>query len=182
MAFGIILVFDEVTNERFCAYADSIAEHVDPRNVVGRTQRLPHVSLAHFECEDGAEKLAWSRAVESVAVEVPLHPFSLEIIEKVRGDFYVPEGGVFFGIGLKHSPGLLDAFASVSDAVRQSGCRFVPGPPDVFAPHVTLGVLDRLPAISLPLPIAITRAPLMGRLALGRLEDYGSFSELLERV
>ena len=177
MPYGVVLLPDRRTHEKLAALAAAIAG-TSPIHRLGDTAPA-HVSVAHFEADP-------TQAAQ-IAVRVAGHPqqgLSVKIIGLLyavvaRGDYYVPQGGVYFGVEVVRRPELSALHEETLGWVRETGATPLGAVGADYRPHVTLGVTGGQPA--LPGLDEVPVGDLDLTLAFGQLGPYGTFPTLVPR-
>jgi hypothetical protein len=175
MPYGVVLLPDRRTHEKLAALAAAIAG-ASPIHRLGDTAPA-HVSVAHFESD--------ATQAARIAARVARHPqqgLSAKIIGLLyaavaRGDYYVPQGGVYFGMEVVRRPDLSALHEETLGWVREAGATPLGAVGADFRPHVTLGVTGGQPA--LPGLDDVPAGDLDLTLAFGQLGPYGTFPGLV---
>ena len=94
------------------------------------------------------------------------------------GDYYAPEGGMYFGLELATSSRLGQIHQGVLDLARKADSPTLGSVGGDFRPHLTLGVLRQGAEPTVPKTVDILRT-FTCRPALGKLGQYGTFPQLL---
>jgi len=174
VAYGVILVPQRAAIDRLTRFAADLATGTSARFVVGENA-IPHVTLLHAECHPEAAGVWWSRASQALHRTMSLRLAGLMYAPIPEGDFYTPEGGVYFGLEVARSPQIIGAHRTVLAQAEDLGLGIWGAVGDRFAPHLTLGVCETVPCAPVSLPGDLMGRPIEGRLAFGRLRNHGSF-------
>jgi hypothetical protein len=170
MPYGVVLLPEAGTRTRLVALAESIGASASPLMLVGATAP-PHVSVLHVDSRDGEALRAWVRANPG-PVRVTLTGLTFK--PTPPGDYYVPEGGLYFGLEVVKRPDLEALHRSALEWTRGTNPLGFVG--DEFRPHLTLGVLAGRP--SLPDFRAMPTGELELTPAVGEVGPYGTFPGL----
>jgi 2'-5' RNA ligase len=173
MPFGLVLLPDRRTHDRLAALAAAIGGRA-PINVLG-PHAPAHVSVVHF---DGDETQA--EQIREQAFNFPVQVTTVKVIGLLyavvpAGDYYVPQGGVYFGIEVIRRPELNDLHAAALECVRVAGARPLGAVGDDFQPHITLGMTG---SPVLPDLADVPVGEISLTLAFGELGPYGTFPGL----
>ncbi|MGA5298368.1 hypothetical protein ACPCHT_00485 [Nucisporomicrobium flavum] len=174
MPYGVVLLPDRRTHDRLARLA-AVTVGPAPQNTLG-DHAPAHVSVAHFEADP--ERAA------GIAARVAAHPApatSVKIIGLLYavlppGDYYVPRGGVYFGIEVVRRPALDALHTEVLGWIGEAGGSTLGAVGADYRPHVTLGVSSGRPV--LPEPAEVPVGELDVTLAFGELGPYGTFPGL----
>ena len=174
MPYGVVLLPDRRTHERLATLAAAIA---GPSRINTLGDHAPaHVSVAHFDGdEDQAARVA--ARLDGLPATVP----SVQIIGLLYaviapGDYYVPQGGVYFGLEMVRRPDLDALHTEVLGWIAEAGARPLGAVGADFRPHITLGVSSGRP--ELPDLAHVPAGDLTVTLAFGGLGPYGTFPGL----
>lgn len=170
MPHGVVLLPDRATHDQLAALATAVAGPA-PLSKLG--DRAPaHVSVAHFE-----------GPADSVRIKAVAHPRRTMTVRAIgllyavvpEGDYYVPEGGVYFGIELVRRPALDALHREVLGWIAAAGGTPLGNVGPDFRPHITLGMTSRA---TLPELAEVPLGDLQVTLAFGELGPYGTFPGL----
>lgn len=170
MPYGIVLLPDRATHARLADLAGA-AGGPDPINKLG--EHAPaHISVVHF---DGPPE-----AIEARAAAHPIRTLRVTVIGLLYtvvppGDYYVPQGGVYYGIEIVREPGLNALHAEALSWVLDSGATPLGAVGAGYRPHITLGMTA---GPVLPDLATVPRGELTAELAFGELGPYGTFPGL----
>src|SRR4051812_29897406 len=104
MPYGVVLLPDRRTHERLTCLAAAISDG-DTIHLVGH-QAHTHVSVVHFEGDaDQAAQVA-ARVARHGDGSMPVKIIGLLYAVLASGDYYVRQGGVYFGIEVIRRPDL----------------------------------------------------------------------------
>jgi hypothetical protein len=170
MPYGVVLLADRRTHEKLAALAATIAG-ADAIHQLGDGAPA-HVSVLHFEA-DAAQ-------AARIAARVAGHPRHSTVVKIIgllyavvgRGDYYVPQGGVYFGIEVVRRPDLSALHEEALAWVREGDAAPLGAVGADYRPHVTLGVSGGQPA--LPRLDDVPAGELDLTLAFGELGPYGT--------
>jgi hypothetical protein len=176
MPYGVVLLPDRRTHEKLATLAAAIAGTRHPIHRLGDTAPA-HVSVAHFEADPTQAAQIAARVAHH-----PQHGLSAKIIgflyaAVARGDYYVPQGGVYFGIEVVRRPDLSALHEETLGWVREADATPLGAVGADYRPHVTLGVTGGRPA--LPGLDEVPAGDLDLTLAFGQLGPYGTFPSLV---
>jgi 2'-5' RNA ligase len=180
VAYGIILLPDEEVSERIVKLSNDIAGSTAIVSLDAR-ERPPHLTISHIEANQEAANQVWSEVKTQVLISLPVQLTGLMFNVIEPGDYYVPEGAVYFGIEARCTETLRVAHASVLEIMKKHGASPLGVTGDGYAPHVALGQLPTFPG-NAPLPTDVLGASFDGHLAFGRLGNYGTFPEILDKA
>jgi hypothetical protein len=175
MPYGVVLLPDRRTHHRLSALAAAIGG-ADPIHRLGDAAPA-HVSVAHFEADA-------TQAAE-IAARVAHHPrrgITAKIIGLLyavvgRGDYYVPQGGVYFGIEIVRRPDLDALHEETLGWIREARATPLGAVGADYRPHITLGVTGDRPA--LPGLEDVPAGELDLTPAFGELGLYGTLPSLV---
>ena len=175
MPYGVVLLPERRTHDKLAALAAAVAG-TRPIHRLGDTAPA-HVSVAHFQA--GPTQAA--RIAARVASR-PQQGLSAKIIGLLyaivaRGDYYVPQGGVYFGLEVVRRPDLSALHEETLDWIREAGAAPLGAVGADYRPHVTLGVTGGQPA--LPRLENVPAGDLDLTLGFGQLGPYGTFPSLV---
>jgi hypothetical protein len=173
--YGVVLLPGRETRDRLAAFAETVAGP-SPVHVLGR-HAPAHVSVAHF---DGTPAQASAVALHLAGYPtrtLPMKIIGLLYASTPPGDYYFPEGGVYFGLEVVRRPPLNALHHEGLGWIREAGATPLGQVGDDFRPHVTLG-LAAAPALP-PWP-EIPHGEFDATVALGELGPYGTFPTLAE--
>lgn len=181
MPYGIVLLPIGQAEDFLIARAASLDAGDNVLMRVGPTTP-PHVSILHMDCSSGDALGWWGRVLEKVdsVIEVEASCLGLSAIE--RGNYHVPEGGVYVGLEVLRRRGLEKVNAVSTAEAEEIGGPVLTGFGDGFRPHITLGIFERVPEISSSTLSELLDLTFEMRLALGVLGPYGTFPKILRRA
>lgn len=171
---------DPEITERLTSFSNEIAE-ANAIMSLDVQERPPHLTLLHVDADREVADRWWSEVLKTVEPSLPVRLTGLMFAPMSPGDYYVPEGGVYFGLEAKCTAALRQAHAKIFEAAAKFDATPIGVTGDNFSPHVTLGVLQSFPG-DVSLRSSVLGASFTGRLALGRLGSYGTFPEILSRA
>ncbi|AGL21485.1 hypothetical protein [Actinoplanes sp. N902-109] len=168
MPHGLVLLPDHPTHDRLTVLATTIAGPA-PINTLG-PHAPAHVSILHFTGGD-PDRIRTRAATRTIKVK----PIGLLYAHLAPGDYYVPQGGVYFGLELVRRPALDDLHQAALEWVKEAGAEPLGAVGDDYRPHITLGVTNQ-PA--LPDLAEVPTGEIEVTLAFGELGPYGTFPGL----
>jgi hypothetical protein len=180
LPYGIVLIVEEPAARDLVIDAHQLAQGRDPIMIVGAAAP-PHVTLLHAHCDIEGAVLWWNRVRDRLH-NVPMEPIGLLSAIVEPGDYYVPGGGVYYGLEVFRTQALAEAHEVVCGAAAALSLRGIGRTGEFFRPHVTLGVLD---SSTSDLPVLDANryvGGLRGVPALGQLGPYGTFPKIIERL
>lgn len=173
MPYGVVLLPDRRTHESLTRLAAAIAGPA-PVNTLG-DHAPAHVSVAHFEADATQAAGIAARLAGRAATVTSVKIIGLLYAVLAPGDYYVPQGGVYFGLEVVRRPGLDALHREVLGWIGEAGATPLGAVGDDYRPHVTLGVTGspELPELG-DVPVG----ELAVTLASGELGPYGTFPGL----
>jgi len=174
MPYGVVLLPDAPTHDRLTQLAAAIAGPA-PVNTLG-PHAPAHVSVAHFDGDEAQAAEIAARVARQPATVTSVKTIGLLYAALAPGDYYVPQGGVYFGVEVVRRPGLDALHAEVLGWIAEVGARPLGAVGDDFRPHITLGVSSGRP--ELPELGEVPVGELGVTLAYGELGPYGTFPGL----
>jgi hypothetical protein len=173
MPYGVVLLPDRGTHDRLAALA-AVIGGPSPVNILGG-HAPAHVSLLHFEADAGQAERIGRRTADYHVRSLPMKIIGLLYASVPGGDYYFPQGGVYFGVELVRRPEVDALHREVLGWVLDVGGIPIGQIGDDFRPHVTLGI--GLDAALPPWP-DVPSGGFEATLAFGRLAGYGTFPGL----
>lgn len=181
-AYGIILLPPPDLAVQMVEYSKRLAARtVNPTMSLDTDERPPHLTLLHVECDEDVASSWWSQAKALLEPSYPITLTGLAFTPLPSGDYYVPEGGLYFGLQARYSNALRQVHLRLLDLARELGARPLEATGENFAPHITLGILQGFPVDEPPVPPEIVTATARGEPAFGHLGAYGTFPTLTEQ-
>jgi hypothetical protein len=171
MPYGIVLLPDRPTHNHLTDLAASIA---GPSAINKLGDHAPaHISVLHF---DGAPEEVSARVAAYAVRSLQVKVIGLLYAVVPPGDYYVPQGGVYFGIEIVRRPSLDALHEEALGWVRESGGTPLGAVGADYRPHITLGMTAGpvLPDLS-----SVPVGEFTVELAFGELGPYGTFPGLL---
>jgi hypothetical protein len=161
---------DAETSRTLIDLSHAIGGGAEPINLLG-SAAPPHVSVVHWEAPDRIpDVMALGGRYRQRTFDVKVTGLLYTVVPP--GDYYVPQGGYYFGLEIVRRPDLdalhREFLGAVAQPLGQVG--------DDFRPHITLAMTARmpvLPALS-DVPAGIIRTTL----AAGLVGPYGTFPQL----
>jgi hypothetical protein len=174
MPYGVVMLAGRQVHQRLAALATAAAG-AHPLMVLG--DRAPaHVSVVHFDGDPAQAAEVAARAAGHPRQALPVKPIGLLYTVLPAGDYYVPRGGVYFGIEVVRRPDLDALHTEMLGWVREVGATPLGAVGADFRPHFTLGISRDQPV--LPRLGDVPTGELDLRLAFGELGPYGTFPGL----
>ena len=174
MPYGVVLLPDRRTHERLARLAAAIA---GPSRVNTLGDHAPaHVSVAHFDGDATQAGRIAARLAGRAAPVTSVKIIGLLYAVVAPGDYYVPQGGVYFGLEVVRRPDLDALHSEVLGWIGEAGARPLGAVGDDYRPHITLGVSGGRP--ELPELSDVPVGELGVTLASGLLGPYGTFPGL----
>lgn len=170
MPYGVVLLPDRETRDRFAALAATIGG-ATAVHVLGR-QAPAHVSVAHF---DGDPAEIARRTADHKPRTLRMKIIGLLYATVPPGDYYFPAGGIYFGLEVVRRPAVDALHHEVLGWIREAGATPLGQVGDDFRPHVTLGAGA---GPLLPPWAGIPSGEFDATLAFGELGPYGTFPGL----
>ena len=174
MPYGVVLLPDRRTHDRLAALAAAIGGP-EPISLLG-PHAPAHVSVLHFEADadQAAQVRAWM--ARHPRRTLPVTVIGLLYTVVAAGDYYVPQGGVYFGLEVVRRPDLNALHQQALGWVRAAGAAPLGAVGADFRPHLTLGVSRSQPALPSLRDVPVGQIGVT--LAYGELGPYGTFPSL----
>ncbi|WP_306210729.1 hypothetical protein [Actinoplanes sp. RD1] len=170
MPYGVVLLPSRATHARLAALAATVA---GPSRISALGDRAPaHVSVAHF---DGPADAVRERTAAHPHRSLTVKVIGLLYTVVPEGDYYVPEGGVYFGVEMVRRPDLNALHTEVLGWIAEAGATPLGAVGPDFRPHITLG-MTRSPQLPPLTEFPLGEIPVT--LAFGELGPYGTFPGL----
>ena len=173
MPYGVVLLPDRDTRLRFAALAARIGGE-SPAHVLGG-QAPAHVSVAHFDGDESQAAQIAARTEAHTPRKLRMRIIGLLYATIPPGDYYFPQGGVYFGLEVVRRPALNALHHEALTWIRSAGATPLGQVGDDFRPHVTLGAAA---APVLPPWPEIPAGEFDATLAFGELARHGTFPGL----
>jgi 2'-5' RNA ligase len=176
MRFGIVLLPNSAITAALVQLAGELVgshqtlHHVD-------ASHPPHITIAQFECSEESTQTLWQDVSRRCASSMRIRSTGVKFKPEPKGSFYVPEGGVYFGIEVAKTKALLDLQRSVIACLPEDST-LLTGVEDFYDPHITLGVFSSEPTVDLRFRTAVADE-FECSLALGSVGDYGTIPQVL---
>jgi hypothetical protein len=178
MPVGLVLIPEHPIAEHLVSLSQDIAGGSTPIMTLG--DNAPgHLSIVHVGCElEEGEPILTSLSQQRKGFQVT---FSGILVGPIpRGDYYVPQGGIYYGLECAYSDDILTLHSTALTLARRMGVKTIGAVGPRFRPHLTLGVLTETPRGDLGFPEPIFDGPLTFQLALASLGQYGTFPEVMQ--
>jgi 2'-5' RNA ligase len=175
MAYGIILTPPADISDRLVDFAAQVTSFSTPISSVG-PHAVPHLTLAHIQSDFDVATRWWREVTKIVPSVLPVQLVGLMFSPISTGNYYVPEGGIYFGLEAIRSSILNEAHQRILTVARELGIRPLGAIDEEYRPHVTLGVLTRFSPRKVELSSNIVKAKFDGKLKFGKLRQYGTFN------
>jgi hypothetical protein len=177
MPYGVVLLPDRRVHEHLTRLAAATCA-ADSIMLLG--DRAPaHLSVVHFDGDTKQATQMEDRTARYPQRTVTVRMIGLLYAVVAPGDYYVPQGGVYFGIEVVRRPDLDTLHDEVLGWVRELGATALGAVGANFRPHFTLGVCGGRP--SLPSLGDLPTGEVDLTLAFGELGPYGTFPGLARR-
>jgi hypothetical protein len=177
MAYGVVLLTDRATHAALTALADAIKGD-QAINTLG-PHAPAHISITHFDgTREAAAKIAKLTAAHPVR-HLTVKVSGLLYAPVPPGDYYVPQGGIYFGLEVVRRPDLDALHQEVLGWIAEQAATPLGNTGPDFRPHITLGMAT---APALPPPETIPTGELEATLAFGEVAAYGTFPGLTSRA
>ena len=174
MAYGVVLVPDARTTRALTDLSHAIGHGARPVHQLS-DHAPPHVSVLHLDVDDDrGPEIAEFTAAKQVTLTVKV--IGLLYAPVPKGDYYVPDGGIYFGVEIVRRPDLDGLHQAFLDFAATRGMTPLGAVGDDYRPHVTLGVTEVQPALP-PLDM-LPLGELHMTLASGPIGPYGTFPTL----
>jgi hypothetical protein len=172
---GIVLQPDAATRRALIELSHHIGSGSDPIMLLGE-QAPPHVSILHFEATDDqlAGMAATAEPYRDGVFDVKVTGLLYSVVPP--GDYYVPQGGYYFGLEIIRRPDLNAIHADFVGTAKAIGSRSLGLVDQDYRPHITLGMTAAPPG--LPQLEAVPAGVLRMTMAFGRLGPHGTFPSL----
>jgi hypothetical protein len=174
MAYGVVLLPDDRTARALTELSHAIGHGARSLHLLG-DHAPPHVSVLHLDVPD-------DRAGE-VAAYADAHPRTITVkvigllyVPVPAGDYYVPSGGIYFGVEIVRRPDLDALHRDYLGFAAGRGLAPLGAVGSDYRPHITLGVTPVRPALP-PLGL-VPLGELEMTLAHGPVGPYGTFPTL----
>jgi hypothetical protein len=174
MPYGVVLLADRRVHQRLAALAAAISGS-DSISLLGPAAPA-HVSIVHFDGDAGqaAQMRTWIACRPQQTMPVTI--IGLLYAAVAAGDYYVPQGGVYFGLEVVRRPDLDLLHQDALSSVQRAGGTPLGAVGAGFRPHLTLGVTRAQPALPDLGDVPVGQLELT--LAFGELGPYGTFPSL----
>jgi hypothetical protein len=171
MAYGVVLRPDAVTSRSLVELSHLIGTGHDPLMLLG-DKAPPHVSVLHVDCAPADEPGIAAATAPHRGRTFPVKIIGLLFAAVPPGDYYVPDGGFYFGLEVIRTPEL----NALHQEFMSLGHRPLGLVDDDYRPHITLGMTAGQP--SLPPLTAVPSGTLTLTMASGPVSDFGTFPTL----
>jgi hypothetical protein len=172
---GYVLRPDPATRDALVELSHAIGSRSQPFMLLG-PQAPPHVSVLHVDATDDqlTGMAATAERHRDSVFEVQVIGLLYAVVPP--GDYYVPQGGYYFGLEIIRRPDLNALHADFVNAATATGARRLGLVDQNYRPHITLGMTQappRLPPLE-TVPAGVLRMTM----ASGRLGPYGTVPDL----
>jgi hypothetical protein len=175
MPYGVVLLPDRRTHRQLASLA-AASGGADPIHRLGDAAPA-HVSVAHVEADAAQAAQIAARMARHPQQGITAKPIGLLYAVLGRGDYYVPQGGVYFGIEIVRRPDLDALHQETLGWIRAARATPLGAVGADYRPHITLGVTGDRPG--LPPLEDVPAGELDLTLAFGELGPYGTFPTLV---
>jgi hypothetical protein len=174
MAYGVVLLPDAGTSRALTDLSHAIGRGARPIHQLG-DHAPPHVSVLHVDVpDDRAAEIADYAAANPVRLTVKV--IGLLYVPVPKGDYYVPTGGISYGVEIVRRPDLDALHRDYLDFAATRGMAPLGAVGADYRPHITLGVTEVQPTLP-PLDL-LPLGDLEVTLASGPLGPFGTFPTL----
>jgi hypothetical protein len=178
MPYGVVLLPDRRVHQRLTALAAAIGGS-ESISLLG-PEAPAHVSVVHFDGDAGQAAQVRTWMARRPELTMPVTVIGVLYAVVAAGDYYVPQGGVYFGLEVVRRPDLDVLHQDALGSVHQAGATPVGAVGPDFRPHLTLGVTHAQPALPDLGDVPVGQLELA--LAFGELGPYGTFPSLATRL
>ena len=178
MPYGVVLLADRHVHHSLAALAAAIGG-CQSISLLGPAAPA-HVSVVHFDGDAGQAAQVRTWMARRPQQTMPGTVIGLLYAAVAAGDYYVPQGGVYFGLEVIRRPDLDVLHQDALDSVQQAGATPLGAVGANFRPHLTLGVNHAQPALPDLGDVPVGQLELT--LAFGELGPYGTFPSLAARL
>jgi hypothetical protein len=174
MPYGVVLLPGRSDADALIALSHTVGHGAAPINLLG-DHAPPHVSVLHLDVDDAkAEEI--TAYAGTCLPRLIVKPIGLLFTTVPRGDYYVPQGGTYFGVEIVRRPDLNALHQDFLAFAAERGMRPLGAVGDDFRPHVTLGMTASPPG--LPPLGTVPLGEIEMTLACGFIGPYGTFPDL----
>jgi hypothetical protein len=174
MPYGVVLLPDRRIHQRLAALAAAIGGS-ESISLLG-AEAPAHVSVVHFDGGAGQAAQVRTWMARRPQQTMPVSIIGLLYAAVAAGDYYVPQGGLYFGLEVIRRPDLDVLHQDALSSVQQAGATPLGAVGADFRPHLTLGVTRAQPALPDLGDVPVGQLELT--LAFGDLGPYGTFPSL----
>lgn len=178
MPYGIVYLPQASFHEDLMEYSMRLGDRNSMIMHLGE-QALPHLTLIHAEGSYDAMENCWRRVSTGVLDMIIIKLTGLMVSPIAEGDLYVPQGGIYIGIEAIRRPNLNIAHHAALSAAQAAGASPIGATAEDFRPHITLGVLRKLPLTIAALPPNLLTNSLEFYLAFGFIGMYGTLQRVI---
>jgi hypothetical protein len=175
--YGVVLLPDRGMHDRLAALA-AVVGGPSAVNILG-DHAPAHVSVAHFEAGAEQAERVGRRTADHPVPRLRLKIIGLLYASVPPGDYYFPQGGVYFGVEIVRRPDVDALHREVLGWVQDGGGVPLGQVGADFRPHITLGIG---PDAALPPWPDVPVGEFEATLAFAELADYGTFPALHDRL
>jgi len=174
MAYGVVLLPDARITRALTELSHAIGHGARPLHQLGE-HAPPHISVLHLDVpDDRAAEIAGYAAASATRLTVKV--IGLLYVPVPKGDYYVPTGGIYFGVEIVRRPDLDALHRACLDFAAARGMATLGAVGADYRPHITLGVAPAQPALP-PLDM-LPLGEFETTLASGPVGPYGTFPTL----
>jgi hypothetical protein len=177
--YGIILLPEPVVTRQLIDYSAHIGNLSTARMTLGSASP-PHVSILHVDCRYDDARSWWEAVRADSSTRIVITTTALAFAPIPKGNYYVPEGGVYYGLEVLRHRHLEAAHDRAVRASNVVGATILSDAGENFRPHITLGILAGAPCGCVDVPTELVSASFPGSLTFGELGAYGTFPKILE--
>jgi hypothetical protein len=174
MAYGVVLLPGARAARALIELSHAVGHGARPLNQLGE-HAPPHVSVLHFDVP-GERDAEIAEHVSRNPVKLTVKVIGLLYVPVPEGDYYVPTGGIYFGVEVVRRPDLDALHREYLEFAAARGMAALGAVGADYRPHITLGVAGVQPALP-PLDM-MPLGELSMTLASGPIGPFGTFPTL----
>jgi hypothetical protein len=175
MAYGVVLLPDARVSATLTELSHAVGHGARPLHQLGPAAP-PHVSVLHLDTPDERAEAAVAAFAAANPVRLRVKLTGLLFAPVAAGDYYVPTGGVYFGLEVVRRPDLNALHGQCLSFAAEHGMGTLGAVGDDYRPHITLGFTAVQPG--LPPLDRVPLGELEVSLACGPVGPYGTFPTL----